>query len=123
MMERDKRETAANHGEREERHLQGMEREEREPAAYEGEREGRETARYSTANKKPYLLRHKHGDNITGNFNKAMNALRDKAMRTSYAIKRNIKLDIPIKIWIKIVDVVIEPYGGWSGVHLLTKIL
>ena len=41
-----------------------------------------------------------------------MNDLRDKARRAFYAIKRNIKLDIPIKSqksWYKIVDAVIEP--------------
>ena len=45
----------------------------------------------------------------TGNFNKAANDLREKARRAFYAIKRNIKLDIPIKIWLKILDSVIEP--------------
>lgn len=45
----------------------------------------------------------------TGNFNKAVNDLRDKARRAFYAIKRNIKLDIPIKTWLKILDSVIEP--------------
>ena len=37
----------------------------------------------------------------TGNFHKAMNDLRDKARRAFYAIKRNIKFDIPIRIWQK----------------------
>ena len=32
----------------------------------------------------------------TGNFHKAVNDLRDKARRAFYAIKRNIKFDIPI---------------------------
>ena len=36
----------------------------------------------------------------TGNFHKAGNDLRDMARRASYVIKRNIKLDIPIMIWI-----------------------
>jgi len=45
----------------------------------------------------------------TGNFNKAANDLREKARRAFYAIKRNVKLDIPIKIWLKILDSVIEP--------------
>ncbi len=44
-----------------------------------------------------------------GNFNKAVNDLRDKARRAFYAIKRNIKIDIPIRIWIKIIKSVIEP--------------
>ena len=45
----------------------------------------------------------------TGNFNKAVNDLREKARRAFYAIKRNVKLDIPIKTWLKILDAVIEP--------------
>ena len=45
----------------------------------------------------------------TGNFNKAANDLREKARRAFYAIKRNVKLDIPIQIWLKILDSVIEP--------------
>ena len=44
-----------------------------------------------------------------GNFSKAANDLRDKSRRAFHAIKRNIKLDIPIKIWLKIVDAVKEP--------------
>ena len=47
--------------------------------------------------------------NATGNLKKAANDLRDKARRAFYAIKRHIKLDIPIKIWLKIFDAVIEP--------------
>ncbi len=46
--------------------------------------------------------------NNKGNFNKAVNDLRDKARRAFYAIKRNIKIDIPIRIWIKIIKSVIE---------------
>ena len=42
----------------------------------------------------------------TGNFHKAVNALRDKARR---AFKRNITFDIPIRIWLKILESVIEP--------------
>ena len=37
-----------------------------------------------------------------------MNDLRDKA-RAFYAIKRNIKFNIPIRIWLKILESVIEP--------------
>ena len=44
-----------------------------------------------------------------GNFHKAMNGLRNKARREFYAIKRNIKFDIPIRIWLKILESVIEP--------------
>ena len=48
--------------------------------------------------------------NATGNFNKAVNDLRDQARRAFYGIKVNIKLDIPIKIWLKkIFEAVIEP--------------
>jgi hypothetical protein len=45
----------------------------------------------------------------TGNFNKAVNNLRDKARRAFYAIKRNIQFDIPIRIWLKTLESVIEP--------------
>ena len=45
----------------------------------------------------------------TGNYNQAVKDLRDKARRAFYAIKRNIKVDIPIKTWLKILDSVIEP--------------
>ena len=50
------------------------------------------------AHKKRYL-----GLNIgaTGNFHKAVNNLRDKARRAFYVIKRNIKFNIPIRIWQK----------------------
>ena len=40
----------------------------------------------------------------TGNFHKAVNDLRDKARRVFYIIKRNIKSDIPIRIWLKILE-------------------
>ena len=33
----------------------------------------------------------------TGNFHKAVNKLRDKARRAFYAIKRNVKFNIPIR--------------------------
>ena len=45
----------------------------------------------------------------TGNFNQAVKDLRDKARRAFYAIKRNIKIDIPTKTWLKMLDSVIEP--------------
>ena len=57
-----------------------------------------------------------------------MNDLRDKARRAFYAIKRNIKLDIPIRTWLKILESVIEPidlYGcevwGPLTIQELTK--
>jgi hypothetical protein len=33
-----------------------------------------------------------------------VNDLRDKARRAFYAIKRNIEFDIPIKIWLRILE-------------------
>ena len=43
----------------------------------------------------------------TGNFHKAVNDLRDVARRAFYTIKRNIKFDIPTRIWLKILQSVI----------------
>lgn len=85
--------------------------------------------------KRPSLQHHKHkflldtsaidhtknytylGLNIsaTGNFNQAVNDLKDKARRAFYAIKRNTKLDIPIQIWLKILDSVIEPIALYGS--------
>ena len=45
----------------------------------------------------------------TGNFHKAVNDLRDEARMAFYAIKRNIKFDKPVRIWLKILESVIEP--------------
>ena len=45
----------------------------------------------------------------TGNLNQAVKDLREKARIAFYAIKRNIRLDIPIQTWLKILDSVIEP--------------
>ena len=45
----------------------------------------------------------------TGHFHKAENDLTDKARRAFYAIKRSIKFNIPIRIWLKILESVIEP--------------
>ena len=47
----------------------------------------------------------------TGNFHKALNDLRDKARRAFDAIKRNINFYITIRIWLKILESVIEPNG------------
>ena len=52
--------------------------------------------------------------NAPGNLKKTAKDLRDKARRAFYAIKRHIKLDIPIKIWLKIFDAVIEPIARYS---------
>ena len=38
------------------------------------------------------------------NLHEAVNELRDKVRRAFYAIKRNIKYDIPIRIWLKILE-------------------
>jgi hypothetical protein len=43
-----------------------------------------------------------------GNCHKVVNDLRDKARRAFYAIKRNIQFDIPIRIWLKRLESVIE---------------
>ena len=40
----------------------------------------------------------------TGNFHKAVNDMRDKIRWAFYAIKWNIKFDIPIRIWQKILE-------------------
>ena len=58
--------------------------------------------------------------NTTGNFHKAVNDLRDKARRAFYAIKRNIKPNLPIRSWLKI----LPPMPSMvvrSGVHSPTK--
>ena len=49
----------------------------------------------------------------SGNFDLAVNALKEKAHRALYAIKRNFhEIQIPIKIWGKIFDsVIIRLYG------------
>ncbi|XP_056588353.1 uncharacterized protein LOC130408891 [Triplophysa dalaica] len=51
----------------------------------------------------------------TGNFTLAVNELKEKAQRAFYAIKRSIKIDITIQIWLKLFKAVIEPivlYGS-----------
>lgn len=51
----------------------------------------------------------------TGHFKKAVRNLREKARRAFYAIKRNIKIDIPIRIWLKIMKTVIEPIALYGS--------
>ena len=51
----------------------------------------------------------------TGNFNHAVNELRDKACRAFYAIKRQCPTEIPIRIWLKILESVIEPIAQKKG--------
>ena len=59
----------------------------------------------------------------TGNFHKAVNYLREKARRDFYAIKRIIQFDIPISIWLKILESVKEPIAlyGCEVCGLLTN--
>ena len=45
----------------------------------------------------------------------AVNELRDKARRAFYAIKGNIKIGIPIRIWHNIFQSVIEPIALYSS--------
>ena len=45
----------------------------------------------------------------TGNFNPAANELREKARRAFYAIKPQIHLQLPVQIWLKSFQSVIEP--------------
>ncbi len=51
----------------------------------------------------------------TGNFNHAVNELRDKARRAFYAMKRQCPIEIPIRIWLKIVESVIEPIALYGS--------
>ncbi len=51
----------------------------------------------------------------TGNFNHAVNELRDKARRAFYAIKRQCPIEIPIRIWLKIAESVIEPIALYGS--------
>ena len=45
----------------------------------------------------------------TGNFNMAVNDLKEKARRAFYTIRKTIKTNIPIRIWLKIFKSVIQP--------------
>ena len=52
----------------------------------------------------------------SGSFSKAVNALKEKARRALYAIKRKLqKIVIPIKIWLKIFDSVIQPIALYGS--------
>ncbi len=51
----------------------------------------------------------------TGNFTLAVNELKEKAQRAFYAIKRSIKIDIPIQIWLKLFKAVIEPIALYGS--------
>ncbi len=51
----------------------------------------------------------------------AVNALKDKARRALYAIKKKIKnIEIPLTIWCKIFDSVIQPIARF-GVHSVIR--
>ena len=52
----------------------------------------------------------------SGNFALAVNALKEKACRAFYAIRRKFyKIDIPIRIWIKIFDSIIQPIALYGS--------
>ena len=44
-----------------------------------------------------------------------MNELREKARRAFYAIKKLIQIEIPIKIWLKLIEYVIEPIALYGS--------
>ena len=51
----------------------------------------------------------------TGNFNLAIKDLRDKSRRALWNIKKSSNTDIPVKIWIKIFQSIIEPIGLYGS--------
>jgi len=51
----------------------------------------------------------------TGNFNNAVTELRDKACRAFYTIKWQCPVEIPIRIWLKILESVIEPIALYGS--------
>ena len=53
--------------------------------------------------------------NSNGKFNLAVNDLREKARRAFYAIKRQIPVEIPIRIWLKLFESVIEPIALYGS--------
>ena len=44
-----------------------------------------------------------------------MNELREKAHRAFYAIKKQIEIEIPIQIWLKLIENVIEPIALYGS--------
>ncbi len=58
-----------------------------------------------------------HGLKITstGNFTLAVKELKEEAQRAFYAIKRSIKFDIPVQIWLKLFKAVIEPIALYGS--------
>merc|ERR1712035_109342 len=60
----------------------------------------------------------------TGHFNLAINDLRDKGRRAFWSIKKSSCIDIPVRVWIKIFQSVIEPiilYGSEVWGPLVTQ--
>lgn len=53
--------------------------------------------------------------NSTGHFNDAVHELRDKARRAFYAIKKHIQTEIPTRIWLKLIECVIEPIALYGS--------
>uniref|UniRef100_A0A3B1JC70 ribonuclease H n=1 Tax=Astyanax mexicanus TaxID=7994 RepID=A0A3B1JC70_ASTMX len=54
--------------------------------------------------------------NASGSFSSAVNALKDKAHRAMYAIRRKFfNIDIPIPIWCKVFDSVIQPIALYGS--------
>lgn len=51
----------------------------------------------------------------TGNLKLAMNELKEKARRAFYTIKKSIQIEIPIRIWLKIFQSVIEPIALYGS--------
>ena len=51
----------------------------------------------------------------TGKLNLAVNELKEKARRAFYAIKKSIQIEIPIRIWLKIFQSVIEPIALYGS--------
>jgi hypothetical protein len=54
--------------------------------------------------------------NSTGHLNEAMSELREKACRAFYTIKKpQIEMIIPIQIWLKLFECVIEPIATYGS--------
>jgi len=51
----------------------------------------------------------------TGNLNLAVNELKEKARRAFYAINKSIQIEIPMRIWLKIFQSVIEPIALYGS--------
>ena len=51
----------------------------------------------------------------SGNFNLAINELKEKARRAFYAIKKKVSIEIPIRIWLKILESIIEPIALYGS--------